>query len=598
MFSNGNVSKIDIPVTLNLTPLEDGNIRLTWDLSIQKLDNLHWWSVRVDAVSGEIINVADWIRTCDFGELDMKAANNHNNKTQEGFSMFKPSATFMDGSQYSVFALPIQSPNHGDRSLLVEPANATASPFGWHDTNALPGAEHTITRGNNVFASENRDITTATGHSPDGGANLNFNFELDLDEAPAVYEDASLTNLFYMNNAMHDIWYQYGFDEASGNFQQNNYGKGGSGNDPVFASGQDGQGLNNASFGTPPDGNVPGMTMYLWGESRFKELVTVNNGPLAGQYISLNPSTAIGNNITGAFLLPVTGDLIVVDDGTAAPTEGCNALVNAASVAGKIALIKRGSCSFVAKIQQAQNAGAIGVIVMNHNNPDNDPNYAPYVTMGGASTPAFTIPSVFVNYQDGLAMATALNNGQTVNVTLKDYNVYQLDGSLDNSIVAHEYGHGISNRLAGGRFSANCLTNPEQMGEGWSDWFALMITMNAGDTPENPRGIATYSSGQTNDGVGIREAHYSTDFNINNFTYAATNDDTVLGTNSQGQTVSWNEIPHNIGAVWATMLWDLNWAYIEKYGFDADLYNGTSGNNKVMQLVIEVLNFKPVTLDL
>jgi hypothetical protein len=130
------------------------------------------------------------------------------------------------------------------------------------------------------------------------------------------------------------------------------------------------------------------------------------------------------------------------------------------------------------------------------------------------------------------------------------------------------------------------------MGEGWSDWFALMITMNAGDTPENPRGIATYSSGQPNDAVGIREAHYSTDFNINNFTYAATNDDTVLGTNSQGQTVSWNEIPHNIGAVWATMLWDLNWAYIEKYGFDADLYNGTSGNNKVMQLVIDGLKFQ------
>lgn len=592
IFSNGNVSGVDIPVTLNLTPLKDGNMRLTWDLSIQELDNAHWWSVRVDAVTGEIIDVADWILSCDFGEFDLKTTSAiSSNKSQENFSMFKPSASFMDGSQYRVFALPTQSPSHGGRSLLVDPADANASPFGWHDTNALPGAELTTSNGNNVFASEDRDNTPGVGYSPDGGASLNFDFELDLNQAPAVYEDASLTNLFYMNNAMHDIWYQYGFDEASGNFQRNNYGNGGSGNDPVFASGQDGAGLNNATFGTPPDGSVPAMTMFLWGESQLKNLVTVNNGPLAGPYVSFNPSTALGNNITGASTTPVTGNLIIVDDGTLKPTEGCNALVNAASVSGKIALIKRGTCGFVQKIQQAQDAGAIGVIMMNHNNPDNDPNYAPYVVMGGSSTPAFTIPSVFVNYQDGLAMATALNNGQTINVTLQDYDLFQLDGSLDNTIVSHEYGHGISNRLTGGRFSSNCLTNPEQMGEGWSDWFALMITMKAEDTPEQPRGIATYSSGQPNDGVGIREANYSTDFSINNFTYGRTNDDTILGT-IDGEPVTWNEIPHNVGSIWASMLWDLNWAYIEKYGFDADLYNGTGGNNKVMQLVIDGLKFQ------
>ncbi|HZH70153.1 MAG TPA: M36 family metallopeptidase, partial [Flavobacteriaceae bacterium] len=46
-------------------------------------------------------------------------------------------------------------------------------------------------------------------------------------------------------------------------------------------------------------------------------------------------------------------------------------------------------------------------------------------------------------------------------------------------------------------------------------------------------------------------------------------------------------LPHGIGFVWATMLWDLTWAMIDEYGFDPDFYNGTGGNNMAMQLVID-----------
>jgi len=596
LFSSGNVSQTDIPVLLNLTPTENGTIRLSWDLSIQTLDNSHWWSVRIDAVTGEVLSIADWILSCNFD--NSKGNDLHSTiKMQEGFSMFKPSSMLLDGSQYNVFALPTQSPNHGDRTLLSNPANDTASPFGWHDTDGIVGAEFNITRGNNVFANEDRDGNNNIGYSPNGGDILNFDFALNINQAPSAYEDVSLTNLFYINNVMHDIWYHYGFNETSGNFQNNNYGNGGASNDAVFAAGQDGADLNdpnylnNANFSTPPDGITPNMNMYLWSASQVKKLVTINNGPLAGQYVSNNPAVGVDNNITGASMIPVTGDLVLVNDGSAAPNEGCGALINAASVSGKIALIKRGTCPFVDKIQNAQNAGAIGVIVMNHNNPTNDPAYVPYVNMAGFVTPAFTIPSVFVNYADGMAMVNALNNAQTLNVTLQDQPIYQLDGSFDNTIVAHEYGHGISNRLTGGRFSSNCLTNPEQMGEGWSDWFAMMITMNAQDTPEEGRGIATYSSGQDVDGVGIRPTFYSTDFAVNNYTYGATNNNEIIGT-IDGEPVGWNEIPHNIGFVWATMLWELNWAYIEKYGFDGDIYNGNGGNNKAMQLVISGLKFQ------
>ena len=56
-------------------------------------------------------------------------------------------------------------------------------------------------------------------YSPDGGTSLTFNFDnTNLDQPPAEYMDLAITNLFYTNNMMHDIWYRYGFDEISGNF--------------------------------------------------------------------------------------------------------------------------------------------------------------------------------------------------------------------------------------------------------------------------------------------------------------------------------------------------------------------------------------------
>lgn len=84
-----------------------------------------------------------------------------------------------------------------------------------------------------------------------------------LDEAKA-YINATITQLFYTSNAVHDIFYRYGFDEVSGNFQQHNFGRGGEENDGVIANAQDGSGYNNANFMTPPDGQNGRCRMYLW----------------------------------------------------------------------------------------------------------------------------------------------------------------------------------------------------------------------------------------------------------------------------------------------------------------------------------------------
>ncbi len=384
------------------------DVRLVWNVNYAGPKGDHWWNVRLDARTGDELERNDWVAECAFddhgatcsGEAPIPAAPN----------------------DYNVYPAPVESPIHGARSIRNAPWSLApnASPYGWHDTNGANGAEYTITRGNNVLAQEDADANNGSGYSPDGGASLDFDFPINLANAPITYRDASITNLFYWNNIIHDVWYQYGFDEVSGNFQNNNYGNGGAGNDYVLADAQDGGGTNNANFGTPADGSSPRMQMYLW--------------------TSATPSK---------------------------------------------------------------------------------------------------------------------------------------DGDLDNGIIAHEYGHGISNRLIGGPSNVNCMGNAEQMGEGWSDWFGLMMTMEPGDAAADARGIGTFAISQAPTGVGIRPAPYSTNFSVNSYTYANTN--------------SGLSQPHGIGFVWCTMLWEMTWDLIALNGFDPDLYNGTGGNNIAMQLVIDGL---------
>ncbi len=576
LFSSGNISRVDIPVELMLFKNNAGRLVLVWDLSIYDLSGKNWWTVRLDAVTGEILDVQDFIVTCNFGDVNHQA-HQHVEIPQE-FSMTNSSTTSMlstnDNSQYNVFPFPVESPIHGTRQLVIEPASTLASPFGWHDTNGVAGPEFTITRGNNVWAQEDRSGTNQVGFSPDGTAALNFDFELNLDQPPAFYEDAAITNLFYANNMMHDIFYHYGFDELSGNFQSNNYGRGGLGGDFVFADAQDGSGINNATFGTPPDGQNPGMTMFLWtGSGPAGNPLIINSGSLIGDYLGL--SATFGDPLSPA---PLTADLgLAIDDNSGTSTDlydACDAIFNGRSLNGKIVVIRRGSCEFGFKVLAAQNEGAIGVIIVN-NVPD-----APIVMGPGAVGQQVTIPSIMVNQTIGEQIITELISGEIINASLVAAPPYQKDGDFDNGIIAHEYGHGISNRLTAGPSTVNCLTNNEQMGEGWSDWFGLMVTMKHEDLPQMGRGIGTYVIGQNTNGNGIRPARYSTDFAINPFTY---ND-----TNNPGLSV-----PHGVGFVWATTLWDLTWAFIDKYGFDPDLFNGNGGNNKIMQIVLDGLKLQP-----
>lgn len=228
------VSTTEIPAHLQYVATTDG-LELSWKLNVQTPDGLHWYDASVSAEDGDVLIVSDWV------------AN----------------------ATYNVFEAPKQSPYDGPRTLAVDPQDATASPFGWHDDDGVAGAEYTVTQGNNVFAytdTDNDNVPDANS-APDGGAGLVFDFTFNPAVEPDQYRPAAVTNLFYWNNFTHDVLYQYGFDEPSGNFQENNYGNGGAGGDFVHAQAQDGADLgtrNNANFGTPPDGSNPRMQMYLF----------------------------------------------------------------------------------------------------------------------------------------------------------------------------------------------------------------------------------------------------------------------------------------------------------------------------------------------
>ncbi|HWT14287.1 MAG TPA: M36 family metallopeptidase, partial [Patescibacteria group bacterium] len=395
------LSRAPIDAKLMLLPTAEGVTRLVWNFPIQTIDGKDWAEFTVDAESGAV-----WTRH-----------------------------SYVAEAQYRVYPQPVESPQHttplppaDGRVLLVDPHAAGASPFGWHDTNGAAGAESTRTIGNNVHAYTDVDNTDTPdpGSDPDCGASLNCDFPLDLTQAPSSYRPAAVTNLFYFNNFLHDVTHPFGFDEASGNFQVNNYDNGGLGNDSVKAEAQDGEANNNANFGTPPDGQRPTMQMFIWD----------------------------------------------------APT------------------------------------------------PDRD-------------------------------------------------------GDLDNGIIAHEFGHGISNRLVGGPSNVSCLQNSQQAGEGLSDWWALYTTQP--DATTRMRSIGTYALNQPVGGTGIRTDYYDGDPAVNaepqenTWTYASING---------------AAIPHGVGSRWAQAYWQVTWALIDHHGYDADLdnYTGTNadkGNIRAMYYSIE-----------
>jgi extracellular elastinolytic metalloproteinase len=571
LVSRGGISHAAIPARLGWQPTKDG-LRLAWQVTIDDSSAAHLWNAAVDANTGKLLESADWTSHDSVGHLS-SLARSESSAVSAASVPFPPNPV-IDGSSYRVLQLPTESPNDAARKLVENPADGLASPFGWHDTNGVPGAEFTITRGNNVHAylDQDDDEQQDFGGSPDGGAGLDFDFPADLTEHSQFYRNAVATNLFYGCNTFHDILERYGFDEAADNFQSVDYGGGPFSNgDYVRCEAADGSGTNNANFSTPAQGGTPRMQMFLWPGNQLgnqNQVVLNGVGEFGAGWARYGPPATNAG---------VGGQIVLVNDGSAQPTQGCGPLVG--FPAGAIAVVDRGTCTFQVKTQNAQAAGAVAVVLV-----DNTTSANPPILAGSFVNAPETIPTVSVTQANGTAIKAALPVAGTVRKNPAHPGIR--DGDFENGIIYHEYGHGLSNRLTGGPGkTSNCLGgNDEQMGEGWSDYVAITTLLDpALDDPDEPRGMGPYALFQPNrHGNGIRPRPYSRDMAIQPFTYDSIKTNGWLN----GTTLA---LPHGLGHGWAATLWDLNWDLIDKHGFNPNLYEDwdTGGNNRALQYVVD-----------
>ncbi len=293
-FSTAGIAKKNIIVELVWRSVDDNKtFQLAWDVSIDVLKSSDYWNVRVDAATGNVIDKNNYtvyeqpITPIITPKKNIEKELNLNESVDAYEHIMTPST---NSAKYRVIAFPKENKTAGitietNPWLLAGDTNK-ATTNGWHydGTN-----DYDITRGNNVYAyDDSANIngpgrsTTSTTASPD----LTFtpSPKFTLQPVTVANRQFATVNLFYWNNIMHDIAYQYGFTEPAGNFQADNLGRGGNGNDYVNAEAQDGGGTNNANFSTPTDGNNGRMQMYLWTYTTIKPDGDLDNGIIAHEF--------------------------------------------------------------------------------------------------------------------------------------------------------------------------------------------------------------------------------------------------------------------------------------------------------------------------
>ena len=128
---------------------------------------------------------------------------------------------------------------------------------------------------------------------------------------------------------------------------------------------------------------------------------------------------------TGEVMQAFYGDLLpsaglssmaaVVNDGSANGAEGCNPLINAAQVQGRIAVVNRGTCAFSIKTHNAESAGAIAVLILNNRaEAPGDP-----LPVAGGSDYTIHIPTATVAYQTGQTLLSQLAGSPNTTVTIE-----------------------------------------------------------------------------------------------------------------------------------------------------------------------------------
>ncbi|KAH6600963.1 hypothetical protein BASA50_001968 [Batrachochytrium salamandrivorans] len=355
---------------------DNGKI-LVWVFQLRDNPTTQWIEVKVDINTGDIVSKEDVKR--DF--------------------------------TYTVIKLPNENAHDGV-SKILSPENLQASPNGWTDGFEL--------KGNNVLVNYKKDKTFGTS------TRGIFSGVFDPTLPPQTPKNlvAGAINAFYVANMVHDVFYAYGFNEPAGNFQRDNFNRGGIAGDPVIINVQGSKKKNHADFNTPFDGR----------------------------------------------------------------------------------------------------SGVLNLHIYTATNPNRDP-------------------------------------------------------ALDNTILTHELGHGVSDRLTGGAQTKMCMMETESRGlsEGYSDMIAIIFTAKPEDTRNTKKVIAEYVRGISR---GMRRYPYTTDMKVNPLKYQ----------NAIGE-----KNPYNLGEIWATMLLEVYWNLVDAYGFSANLHDATQeeGNIIFLQLFVGTLMIQP-----
>ncbi|HMU37486.1 MAG TPA: M36 family metallopeptidase [Pseudomonadota bacterium] len=496
----------------------------------------------------------------------------------DGTVFFKHSLTAADAFTYRVWAdttapyRPWDSPMGNSFTPHPTGTRTTAAPTfqasnlvtlesaGFSRNDPWLPADATELNGNNVFAYA--DLASPDGFAtgdvrvpPTAAKTFDRNYDPTTDPlASTSNSQAITTNLFFILNWLHDDFYDAGWTESAWNAQKSNMGRGGTEGDPIRGEAQDYSGRNNANASTPADGGMPRIQMYVW-DANASGLKVNAPADISGNYETSGAPYGSPNFTT-------TGEVVIADDGSGTKEDGCEApFVNAAAMAGKIAMLTYGdNCNSRTKVKNAQISGAKGVILVSVDTALGLPYMA-------GTDPTITVGVVGMTYDDGMKLWNKITGGTSVNVTITGNRAVR-DGSLDTGVVAHEWGHILTNRLVG---NAAGLSNNQgrSMGEGWGDFLVLLTVARAEDAtaPANANwngvfpdlGYSIWAPGNYAFYDGLRRYPYSTDMTKNPLTFKHIEDGITLPNSPApafGGDGAMNAEVHNAGEIWGIAMWE------------------------------------------
>ncbi|KAL6898534.1 Fungalysin metallopeptidase domain-containing protein [Trichoderma evansii] len=255
----------------------DGSLAHVWDFMLEQTD--YSWNARISIPTGGVESLVDRrSRSGNYAPRYRVATDEVDNPKSA-----KSSTSKNLQRRLSYLAIPITRQNPGDGvDFIVNPESA-ASPNGWVTTNT--------TAGNNAIAFKGTQAGVVSETSPG-----TFAYDLDERDPPSAPQNvgAAIVNAFYVVNSIHDISYIYGFTEATFNFQEDNFGRGGLGNDRITISIQDSTDINEVDFATSADGQSGGLRLSI-----FNLTNPYRDSGLENDLIAHACAVGIANRLTG-----------------------------------------------------------------------------------------------------------------------------------------------------------------------------------------------------------------------------------------------------------------------------------------------------------